>query len=178
MIQKSPKTVGWLRSGKPRSKNWRLWQHILGVDAVGSHEEFFDLGGDSFAATTLAAEIEASFGLRFAPSDIIELSTVAKQAEAIAAKAGTRRLPSALIEGSKGGTKPPLFMVHGGSGTAFLQSGFVDVVGRTFQAPGLDRPVKPIKVLEDFARCQIDARGPACRTLQHRGDVFGGIHRP
>src|SRR6476660_5711395 len=57
-----------------------IWQYVLSVDAVGSHDEFFDLGGDSFAATTLAAEIEASFGLRFAPSDIIELSTVAKQA--------------------------------------------------------------------------------------------------
>jgi acyl carrier protein len=133
-----------------------IWQDVLSVDAVGRHDEFFDLGGDSFAATTLAAEVEATFGLRFAPSDIIEFSTVAKQAEAIAAKAGTPRLPSALIEGSTGGTKPPLFMVHGGSGFAFLQPGFVDVVGRDrpvyfFQAPGLDGRVAPLKVLEDLA---------------------------
>ena len=137
-----------------------IWQHVLSVDAVGSHDEFFDLGGDSFAATTLAAEIEASFGLRFAPSDIIELSTVAKQAEAIAAKAGAQLLPSALIEGSKGGSKPPLFMVHGGSGFAFLQPGFVDVVGWDrpvyfFQAPGLDGRVAPLKVLEDLARLYV-----------------------
>ena len=106
-----------------------IWQHVLSVDSVGLDDDFFDLGGDSFAATTLAAEIEASFGIRFAPSDIIELSTIAKQAEAIAAKAGTQRLPSALIAGSTGGSKPPLFMVHGGSGFAFLPAGFVDVVG-------------------------------------------------
>ena len=137
-----------------------VWQHVLGVDSAGLDDDFFDLGGDSFAATTLAADIEASFGLRFAPSDIIELSTVAKQAEAIAAKAGTQRLPSALIEGSNGGSKPPLFMVHGGSGFAFLQPGFVDVVGHDrpvyfFQAPGLDGRVAPIKVLEDLARLYV-----------------------
>jgi thioesterase domain-containing protein/acyl carrier protein len=133
-----------------------IWQDVLSVDSVGADDEFFDLGGDSFAATTLAAEIEATFGLRFAPSDIIEFSTVGKQAEAIAAKAGTPRLPSALIAGSKGGSKPPLFMVHGGSGFAFLQPGFVDVVGQDrpvyfFQAPGLDGRVPTLKVLEDFA---------------------------
>lgn len=133
-----------------------IWQDVLSIDAVGTDDEFFDLGGDSFAATTLAAEIEASFGLRFAPSDIIEFSSVAKQAEAIAAKAGTPRLPSALIAGSKGGSKAPLFMVHGGSGFAFLQPGFVDVVGQDrpvyfFQAPGLDGRVPPLKVLEDLA---------------------------
>jgi acyl carrier protein len=133
-----------------------IWQHVLSIDAVGSNDEFFDLGGDSFAATTLAAEIEASFGLRFAPSDIIEFSTLAKQADAIAAKAGSPRLPSALIAGSKGGSKLPLFMVHGGSGFAFLQPAFVDVVGRDrpvyfFQAPGLDGRVAPLRVLQDMA---------------------------
>ena len=107
-----------------------VWQHVLSVDSAGLDDDFFDLGGDSFAATTLAAEIEASFGIRFAPSDIIELSTIAKQAQAIATKAGTPRLPSALIAGSTRGSKPPLFMVHGGSGFAFLQPAFVDVVGR------------------------------------------------
>jgi acyl carrier protein len=133
-----------------------IWQHVLSVDAVGSNDEFFDLGGDSFAATALAGEIEATFGLRFAPSDIIEFSNVAKQAEVIAAKAGTPRLPSALLEGSKGGSKLPLFMVHGGSGFAFLQPAFVEIVGRDrpvyfFQAPGLDGRMAPLNVLEEFA---------------------------
>ena len=133
-----------------------VWQHVLRVDSAGLDDDFFDLGGDSFAATTLAAEIEASFGIKFAPSDIIELSTIAKQAQAIAAKAGTPRLPSALIAGSTNGPKPPLFMVHGGSGFAFLQPAFVDVVGEGrpvyfFQAPGLDGRVATLKAVEDIA---------------------------
>jgi thioesterase domain-containing protein/acyl carrier protein len=133
-----------------------LWEHVLGVETIGAADDFFELGGDSFAATTLAAEIEATFGLRFAPSEIIEFSTVAKQAQAIAAKAGGPRLPSALIAGSKGGSKRPLFMVHGGSGFAFLQPAFVEVVGQDrqvyfFQAPGLDGRVPPLKVVEEIA---------------------------
>ena len=50
-----------------------IWQQVLGIDAVGTADDFFDLGGDWFAATGLASEIEATFGLRFTPSDIISI---------------------------------------------------------------------------------------------------------
>jgi thioesterase domain-containing protein/acyl carrier protein len=178
-----------------------VWQHVLCVDIVGAHDDFFDLGGDSFAATTLAAEIEATFGIRFAPSDIIELSTVAKQAQAIAAKAGEARLPSALIAGSAHGSKPPLFMVHGGSGFAFLKSDFVDVVGEDrpvyfFQAPGLDGRVATLKAVEDIARLyvrsmrEVQPAGPyniaamcsgafialeICNQIQDSGEKIGSL---
>ena len=135
-----------------------MWQHVLGVDMVGSCDDFFELGGDSFAATTLAAEIEATFGIQFAPSKIIDLETVTKQAQAIAAMTASAkpRLPSALVAGRTSGSKPPLFMVHGGSGFAFLQPVFVDVLGEDrpvyfFQAPGLDGREIPLTSIEDIA---------------------------
>jgi len=149
-----------------------IWQQVLGVDAIGAFDDFFELGGDSFAATTLAAEIEATFGLRFAPSDIIDLSTVAKQAHAIAAKAAPAapQLPSPLVPGSTSGSKPPVFMVHGGSGFAFLQPVFVDVVGEDrpvyfFQAPGLDGRVTPLNKVEDIARLYVQSM----RAIQPAG---------
>ena len=73
-----------------------IWQTVLGIDAVGTADDFFDLGGDSFAATGLASEIEATFGLRFTPSDIITHSTVARQ-EAMVAGASQRRASSHRI---------------------------------------------------------------------------------
>ena len=58
-----------------------IWQEVFGIDAVGVSDDFFELGGDSFNATTLAAEIEATFARRFTPADLINLSTVAQQAD-------------------------------------------------------------------------------------------------
>ena len=141
-----------------------VWQDVLGVDAIGVADDFFELGGDSFAATTLASEIEARFGLRFAPSDIIDLSTIAKQAQAIDAKAAsaTQILPAALIAGRTTGSKQPVFMVHGGSGFAFLESAFVEVIGEDrpvyfFQARGLDGRAAPLNKVEDIARIYVQS---------------------
>ena len=61
-----------------------IWQQVLSIDAIGAVDDFFELSGDSFAATALAAEIEATFNVRFAPADIINFSTIAKQARAVA----------------------------------------------------------------------------------------------
>jgi len=121
-----------------------IWQGVFGVDVVGVVDDFFELGGDSFAAATLAAEIEGTFGTRFTPSDIIRLSTVAQQAELLAEKGSAAlKLPACLILGALGGPKPPLFVVHGGKGFAFFRPAFLEIIGKErpvylFQAPGLD----------------------------------------
>src|SRR6478735_10657336 len=77
-----------------------IWQDVFGIDVVSVLDDFFELGGDSFAATTLAAEIEATFGRRFTPADIITLSTVAQQAEVLAkTQSAGPELPTCLILG-------------------------------------------------------------------------------
>ncbi|MET8978881.1 SDR family oxidoreductase [Streptomyces sp. NPDC004539] len=39
-----------------------MWGEILGIDGVGAHDSFFDLGGHSLAAVRLMARIRAKFG--------------------------------------------------------------------------------------------------------------------
>jgi thioesterase domain-containing protein/acyl carrier protein len=139
-----------------------IWRQVLGMDAVGKLDDFFDLGGDSFAATALAAEIEATFGVRFAPGDIISLSTVAKQAAAVAPNTASvsSRLPPYIVVGRAEGTKPPLFMMHGATGFSFFKREFFDAVGDDrpiylFQAPGLDDRTEPLKTVEEIASAYI-----------------------
>jgi thioesterase domain-containing protein/acyl carrier protein len=151
-----------------------IWRDVLNMDVVGVSDDFFELGGDSFAATTLAAEIEAMFGSRFTPSDIINLSTVAQQA-AVIADANAPKLPGCLILGRAGGAKPPLFMVHGGKGFAFFRPAFLEIVGDErpiylFQAPGLDgrTPLESIDetiTVEQIASIYVDA----IRSIQPTG---------
>jgi thioesterase domain-containing protein/acyl carrier protein len=134
-----------------------IWQQVLGIDAVGAADDFFELGGDSFAATALAAEIEATFNVRFAPSAIINFSTIAKQARTVAEEPSSpSRLPSHLIIGRAGGSQPPLFVVHGMAGFAFFNRALIDEMGEDrpiylFQVPGLDGRTKPLESFEEIA---------------------------
>jgi thioesterase domain-containing protein/acyl carrier protein len=143
-----------------------IWQEVFGIDAVGVSDDFFELGGDSFNATTLAAEIEATFARRFTPADLINLSTVAQQADLVA-KDSAVELPACLVLGRAGGPQSPVFMVHGGKGFAFFGPAFFDIVGEErsiylFQAPGLDgrTPLESfddVVTLADFARIYVGA---------------------
>jgi thioesterase domain-containing protein/acyl carrier protein len=151
-----------------------IWRDVFNIDVVGVSDDFFELGGDSFDATKLAAEIEATFGERFTPADIITLSTVAQQAEVLTA-ANAPKLPACLILGRAGGAKPPLFMVHGGKGFAFFRPVFLEIVGEErpiylFQAPGLDgrtplESIDEMTTVEQIASIYVDA----IRSVQPTG---------
>jgi thioesterase domain-containing protein/acyl carrier protein len=145
-----------------------IWQDVFCMDVVGVTDDFFELGGDSLNATTLAAEIEATFARRFTPADLITLSTVAQQADLVAdTKDAAPELPACLVLGRAGGPKSPVFMVHGGKGFAFFGPTFFDIVGEErsvylFQAPGLDgrTPIESfddVVTLADFARIYVEA---------------------
>jgi len=161
---------------EPERKLAAIWQEVFGIDVVGIADDFFELGGDSFAATTLAAEIEATFGVRFTPSDIIRLSTVAQQAGVLAEGSGASpELPTCLIRAAAGGSKPPLFMVHGGKGFAFFRPAFAEIIGEErpvylFQAPGLDGRTPLESVDEAVTVEQIAAvYADAIRSVQPAG---------
>ena len=162
-----------------------IWQQALDIDKIGRLDDFFELGGDSLAATSLAAEIEASFGIRFAPGDIISLSTVAAQAAALAPSAPSHaaRVPPHMVVGRAEGSKPPLFMVHGARGFSFFKREFLDAVGQDrpiylFQAPGSRRPHRAAQ--DRRGDCQrlhsIAPRDPADRSLPSCRDVRGILH--
>ena len=49
---------------------------LLGLDRVGAHDSFFDLGGNSLIATRLVARINAVVGDRIGLRDVFELRRV------------------------------------------------------------------------------------------------------
>lgn len=77
-----------------------VFSEILGVEQVGVHDDFFELGGNSLSATRLAARVGASLDVSFGAKDVFEDSTVAGLARAADAKVGgPRRI--VLGEGSR-----------------------------------------------------------------------------
>ncbi|WP_030020757.1 AMP-binding enzyme, partial [Streptomyces monomycini] len=57
-----------------------LWADLLGVERVGIHDNFFDLGGDSILSIQTVLRMKVAFGLDLSPRDVLTAPTVAQLA--------------------------------------------------------------------------------------------------
>ncbi|MGH8908707.1 MAG: amino acid adenylation domain-containing protein [Egibacteraceae bacterium] len=60
----------------------RVWSQVLGVDRVGVHDNFFDLGGDSILSIQVVARAREA-GLHLTPKLLFLHQTIAEQAQVI-----------------------------------------------------------------------------------------------
>ena len=72
----------------PRTREQRIlasiWSDVLRVPALGVHDNFFDLGGDSILSIQIVSKANQA-GLRLTPRDIFQHQTVAELAAAVGA---------------------------------------------------------------------------------------------
>jgi amino acid adenylation domain-containing protein/non-ribosomal peptide synthase protein (TIGR01720 family) len=60
-----------------------IWADVLGVDRVGVHDNFFDLGGESVLSLAVAARAKAAFDVALTPREVLVTRTVAGLAELV-----------------------------------------------------------------------------------------------
>lgn len=58
-----------------------LWAQVLGVDRVGIHDDFFDLGGDSYLAMKLVRLIQSQLGSKVTVTELFARRTIAELAK-------------------------------------------------------------------------------------------------
>ena len=88
-----------------------IWQSVLGIDAIGIHDNFFDLGGHSLMAVTVIGRIRKTFQIEIAVSRLFEHPTVSVLAsnidEEIRSGRGLRTPP--IVPTSRDGGLPLSF---------------------------------------------------------------------
>ena len=145
------------------------WARLLDVEAIGVHDNFFDLGGDSILAIRLIADLQDA-GLALDVQQLLAHQTIAELAP-LAAAAATDPARRLIVALRRGGSKPPLFLIPGGGGNPF----YLHPLARhldgerpvlALRAPGLDGRESPSPSVEAAAEHYVAAlraerpRGP------------------
>jgi acyl carrier protein len=76
-----------------------MWSKLLGVEHVGIHDNFFDLGGHSLLLTQMASYLRNSFEIELPLRKLFELTTIAELAAMIeTGQESNARLPTPAIK--------------------------------------------------------------------------------
>jgi amino acid adenylation domain-containing protein len=154
-----------------------IWRDVLGVDRVGIHDNFFDLGGESFSAYRVMARVASDMGQDLPVSAIFQAQTVLEMGERVhaAIDASDERMLVQLQAGAPG--RRPFFCVHPAGGDVL---GFQDLA----RALGTEQPFYGLqshgRFLDPQANASIEAMAAAyvreMRTLQPEGPYLLGGH--
>ncbi len=152
----------------------KLWEELLGVQAIGIQQNYFDLGGNSLLAVRLFARIHKEFGVNLPLATLFEAQTVEQLAHVLDNKKDTGDW-SPLVTIQPAGSKPPFFCIHGGGGNVLIYRALSQHLGTDqpfygLESQGLDGRRPLLTKIEDMAELYVRE----IRRVQPHGPYFLG----
>ena len=165
-------TAGGAPRGLLETQLTQLWEKVLNVKPIGLQDNFFDLGGTSMIAVRLFSELRKRFGKNLSLSTLFQAPTI-EQISEILRNSGYAPAWSSLVPIQPGGSKPPLYCVHGGGGNVLI---FKDLAARLapdfpfygLQAHGVDGSKNYLKSVEEMAASYL----AEIRAVQPEGPYY------
>lgn len=151
-----------------------MWAATLGVERVGVHDNFFDLGGTSLLAVQLVSRIIDTYANEnLTLSSMLSAPTVAEFGRLL--EAGGSLEYRSLVPMRTGGTRPPFYFVHGGGGNVLSLRDLAmampaDLPFYCLQAKGLDGVSEPFATVEETAAHYVGE----IREFQPEGPYYFG----
>ncbi len=153
-------------------RNWQeekiaaVWQKFLGIQQIGIHSNFFELGGSSFTAGQLVVELSQTLQTDVSLQEFLQGPTIAELAgrlegvaapDSSSASAEKSDSPDLLVKIKAGrDTARPIFLVHPIEGHVYFYQNLAQSLnsGRpvyAFQAPGVADDSQPLSRIETMA---------------------------
>jgi amino acid adenylation domain-containing protein len=129
-----------------------IWSAVLGLDEIGIHDDFFELGGQSFAALRMSSLLAARLGRRVPLGTLLDRRTIAELSDWLDLSIAEWSALARLSEAVPG--RPPWFLVHPAGGDVLCYRGLAELLDRpvhAFQAPGPACGRVPLTQVADFA---------------------------
>ena len=101
------------------------------------NDNFFELGGDSFRAARLFARVQETFHRSVPLGTLFHSPTVATLAKVISEAGST---PKCLVTIQHGSSRPPLFCIHGQSGSVLMYRSLAQHMGSEQPVYGVQPP--------------------------------------
>jgi acyl transferase domain-containing protein/thioesterase domain-containing protein len=89
----------------------RWWKELLGLESVGTQDNFFDLGGQSLTGVRLLAKVKKKYGIDLKLATLFSAPTIEKLCALVRKQTAPPSFHS-LIEIQPNGARPPLFLIH------------------------------------------------------------------
>ena len=159
-----------------------IWENALGREGIGVLDDFFEVGGHSLIAVSLAAEVRRRFGVELPIATLVAASTIAGMRALLGA--GNAPRPAGHLVALRPGDPSlrPLFLVHAHRGGVFAYHALARALGGAYpihglQAPGLQEGEEPLDSIPALAALYVDelrARQPE-GPYRLAGWSFGGV---
>jgi thioesterase domain-containing protein/acyl carrier protein len=150
----------------------KIWEQVLDFQPISIKDNFFDLGGHSLLAVRLFAQIEKTFDKNLPLATLLQAPTIEQLASILRQKDWSASW-SPLVTIQAGGSRPPLFCIHGGGFNVLIYRDLAINLGSDqpvygLQARGLDGKENLNIKLEDVASDYIRQM----RNVQPEGPYF------
>jgi len=134
------------------------WCQVLGVQTVGTHDDFFQLGGDPDRGARMLERVKLETKASIPVADLYEARTISKLADLIQIKQSSRE-QMCIVPIKPKGARRPLFLVHGVGGNVL---GFAGLARKLMD----DQPVYGIQAQA------LRSEGPTLVKLEAMADFY------
>ncbi|MBK8563870.1 MAG: amino acid adenylation domain-containing protein [Saprospiraceae bacterium] len=145
----------------------KIWGELLGLEKVGIHDDFFELGGHSLAAVRMMSSVKDATGKKLPLTILFQHATIHKLANQLNGFNQSNNSDdfglsienqgfTSLVPIREGGSKPALYLVHGGGLHVLFYQNMVKYMENdqpiyALQAVGLNGDREPLDRIEDMA---------------------------
>jgi amino acid adenylation domain-containing protein len=150
-----------------------VWADVLSLPKVGTHDNFFEIGGTSLLAVRILSRLRSVFRVELPLSALLAAPTIEQLARFIQEAESAAAPQSCIVPIQPRGSRPPLFCVHGIGGNVLSYYALAKNLGSDqpvygLQARGLDGKSEPFYSLPEMGAHYISE----IRSIQPEGPYY------